>query len=70
DDFSIVGYGESQITSIINPPLTVVAEPLEDLGFYAAEYLIKLIDKKAPDEMIKVLDPVLKLRDTTVPHIK
>jgi len=70
DDFSIVGYGESQITSIINPALTVVAEPLDDLGLYAADYLIKLIDEKTPEELIKVLDPVLKLRDTTKPQIK
>ncbi|MFP4660668.1 MAG: LacI family DNA-binding transcriptional regulator [Halanaerobiales bacterium] len=70
DDFSIVGYGESQITSIINPSLTVVAEPLEELGLYSAEYLIKLIDNETPEEMIKVLEPVLKLRDTTVPQIK
>ena len=70
DDFSIVGYGESQITSIISPALTVVAEPLEELGHYAADYLIRLIDKKTPDEMIKVLEPVLKLRDTTNPHTK
>ena len=70
DDFAIVAYGESLITSIISPPLTVVAEPLEELGKYAAEYLIELILDNKPEEMIKVLEPVLKLRQTSIPQIK
>ncbi|MEJ6952134.1 LacI family DNA-binding transcriptional regulator [Natronospora cellulosivora (SeqCode)] len=70
DDFAIVAYGESVISSIINPPLTVVAEPLQKLGKYAAEYLIQLIEGKTPEERIKVLEPVLKLRKTSTPQIK
>lgn len=69
DDFLIVGYGESLITSVINPSLTVVAEPIEELGQYAAEYIIKLITGNNPEEMIKVLEPVLKKGNSTKSHI-
>lgn len=69
DDFSIVGYGETLITSIINPPLTVVAEPLERLGKYAAKYLIQLIEDEPPPEMIKVLEPGLQMRESSTPHL-
>ncbi|MDI3548005.1 MAG: LacI family transcriptional regulator [Halanaerobiales bacterium] len=70
DDFAIVSYGESLITSIINPPLTVVAEPLNKLGRLAAEYLLKLINNQSPDRVIRVLEPVLKMRASSNPQIK
>ena len=66
EDFSIVGYGESIISSVINPPLTVVAEPLEELGRYAAKYIIEVINGRNPEEMIKVLEPVLKIGESSV----
>ncbi|MFW5992047.1 MAG: LacI family DNA-binding transcriptional regulator, partial [Halanaerobiaceae bacterium] len=69
DDFSIVCYGESLITSIINPPLSVVAEPLGQLGKYAAKFLIQLIEGKSPPEMIKVLEPRLQMRESSTPHL-
>lgn len=65
DDFSVVGYGESLLTSVVDPPLTVVAEPLAELGKAAANNLIKLINDESPGEMIKVLDPVLKIRGSS-----
>ncbi|MFW6306260.1 MAG: substrate-binding domain-containing protein, partial [Bacillota bacterium] len=68
-DFAIVGYGESIINLVIKPALTIVAEPLIELGKYSAEYLIKLINKESLEEMIKVLEPLLKLRDTSKPQI-
>jgi len=70
DDFAIVGYGESLITSIISPPLTVVAEPLKESGRLSAEYLINLINSHPPEELIRVLEPVLIVRESSQPHIK
>ncbi len=70
EDFAVVGYGESLITSIISPPLTVVAEPLQELGKFSAEYLINLINNNLPEELIRVLEPVLIVRDSSQPHIK
>ncbi len=70
DDFAIVGYGESLINSIISPPLTVVAEPLKELGEISTEFLINLINNKPPEELIRVLEPVLKVRESSQPHIK
>lgn len=32
DDFAVIGYGDSILTSIIEPPLTVLSEPLEELA--------------------------------------
>src|SRR5690554_46416 len=70
DDFPIVAYGDSLITSIVSPSLTVVAEPLEEIGKLSARYLIDLINNKPPEELIRVLEPVLIMRESSCPHIK
>ncbi len=77
-DFSVVCYEDSIISSIINPPLTVVSEPLAELGKIAAKSLIKLIRNNSDDskknsekqyeDMIKVLKPEIKVRDSSIPH--
>ena len=64
-DFAVVSYGDDLLSSVISPSLTVVAEPLERLGELAGEYLIKLIKGDYPEEMIKVLNPVLKVRNSS-----
>ena len=69
-DFSLVSYGDSLISSIISPSLTVIAEPLSNLGEIAAEYLIDLINDKQLDTMINVLQPVIKVRDSSLPQFK
>ncbi|ACL68805.1 LacI family DNA-binding transcriptional regulator [Halothermothrix orenii] len=70
EDFSVVGYGDSLVSSIITPPLTVVAEPLTRLGKLAARNLINLLNGKQPAEIIKVLNPSIKVRNSSTPHIK
>lgn len=70
DDFAVVGYGESIINSVINPPLTVVAEPLGELGRLSAQYLIDLVENNDLEESIRVLEPVLKVRKSSIPPIK
>lgn len=66
-DFAVVGYGDSIISAVINPALTVVAEPLQQLGRLAAEYIIKLINDQAIEEVIRVLEPELMIRESSSP---
>ncbi|MCG8512740.1 MAG: LacI family transcriptional regulator [Halanaerobiales bacterium] len=66
-DFAVVGYGDSIISAVINPALTVVAEPLQQLGRLAAEYIIKLINDQAIEEVIRVLEPELIIRESSSP---
>ncbi len=66
-DFALVGYGDSIISAVINPALTVVAEPLQQLGRLAAEYIIKLINDQAIEEVIRVLEPELMIRESSSP---
>lgn len=68
DDFAVVAYGKSILTSVITPKLTLVAEPLSQLGKLAAQNLIKLISGEFSFEVIKVLKPVLEIGDSSIPR--
>lgn len=66
DDFAVVGYGDNILTSVIDPPLTVLSEPVEKLGKYSLEFLLKLINDELDSQQIKVLTPELIIRETSI----
>lgn len=41
NDISFIGYDEIQLTQIINPPLTIVMQPTQDIAKHTAEILLK-----------------------------
>ena len=43
DEVAIVGFDDIEETTLVLPPLTTVAQPLEDLGKHAAEMLLSLL---------------------------
>ena len=46
DDISVVGFDDSDIAALLDPPLTTVAQPFYEMGVKACEKLIKLIESK------------------------
>ena len=66
DDFAVVGYGNNILTSVIDPPLTVLSEPVEKLGKYSLEFLLKLINDELDSQQIKVLTPELIIRESSI----
>jgi LacI family transcriptional regulator len=46
DDISVVGFDNSDIAALLDPPLTTVAQPFYEMGVRACEKLIGLIEKK------------------------
>ncbi len=66
DDFAVVGYGNNILTSVIDPPLTVISEPVEELANYSFEFLLKLINKNMNDQQIEVLTPKLIIRESSI----
>lgn len=43
DDISLVGFDDLEWTTLVDPPLTVVAQPATDLGAFAAERVLMRI---------------------------
>jgi len=56
DDLSIAGFDDSDVASIVWPPLTTVRQPMRDLAYAAADLLFKLGDgverRELPFELI------------------
>lgn len=46
DDVAFVGFTESQMATIIEPPLTTVSQPANEIGKAAAQILLEQIEKK------------------------
>ncbi len=48
DDIAIVGFTNSDVAELFDPPLTVVRQPAFQMGRVATEQLIKMIERKGP----------------------
>jgi len=65
DDISVIGFDDSEWAALMDPPLTVVAQPIVELGTRAAQTLMRRISRgrvKTPRAV--VLKPELILRDS------
>lgn len=63
EDISVAGFGNYEISSLINPALTTVDFPYEKLGEYAIQSLIRKIDG-GNEKKIQKTKPKLILRDS------
>ncbi len=64
-DIAVVGFEDTIVTSIINPSLTTVAQPMYQLGVKSAQKLLSLISEQEVKEQIEILETELIIRDST-----
>lgn len=50
DDIAVVGFSNSDVLDLFNPPLTSVRQPAFEIGQLATEMLLKIIEAKYPIE--------------------
>jgi LacI family transcriptional regulator len=68
EDIAIIGYDNIELASFMNPPLSTIAQPKSEIGFQAANILVKRIaDKTHPTRRI-ILPPELIIRESTSPN--
>ncbi len=67
DDISVVGYDDITEAAYINPPLTTVAYPKQQIGERAANLLIALMQGEPLAPRTEILDVTLVERDSTAP---
>jgi LacI family transcriptional regulator len=67
DDVSVVGFSNTDIAELIDPPLTVVRQPAFEMGKDATELLLQLIESKRPikDFEKRILTPELQIRESS-----
>ncbi|MDQ0253205.1 LacI family transcriptional regulator [Evansella vedderi] len=61
-DFALIGYDDSDIASMVNPPLTSVKVPLFDMGKIAAEKIIQMLNHEITEQIHIRLPVTLKER--------
>lgn len=66
-DCSVVGFDDTILASVTNPPLTTVAQPIEGMGQAVVRMLVR--SKEHPDNRVSriVLPPKLTVRHSTSP---
>ena len=52
EDVAVVGFDDLGFAPFLNPPLTTVRAPTEDVGRLAAEKLFKLLEDQSVNEMV------------------
>lgn len=64
-DIEITGFDNIEISSMVDPPLTTMEQPIYELGKKAAEALIQLISGHPPAEKNIRLEAKLVMREST-----
>lgn len=67
-DLAIVGYTDSPLSTLVDPPLTMVEVPAREIGARAVRTLFDLIDGKEPRRRRTVLPTELIVRDSCGSH--
>lgn len=64
EDVSIIGFDNTILASVTSPPLTTVAQPIEELGHRAVDLLIEELKDKRKEPQKIVLKPELVIRES------
>lgn len=67
DDMALVGFSNTDLTELLDPPLTVIRQPAFEMGELAIQLLLELIESKRPvtEFETKVLATELLIREST-----
>ena len=67
-DMSVIGFNDTPLAQLINPPLTTISAPSFELGQYATQMLIKLINKQPIEKKQLVLTTSIIVRQSCGKH--
>jgi LacI family transcriptional regulator len=67
DDIGLIGFSNTDLTELLDPPLSVIKQPAFEMGEVATSLLLQLIESKRPvtDFETKVLSAELLIRQST-----
>ncbi|MFO7819479.1 MAG: LacI family DNA-binding transcriptional regulator [Halanaerobacter sp.] len=65
NDIAVVGFDDTIVTSVIDPPLTTVRRPMYQLGVRSAKKLLALINEDQFGTGIEILESELVIRKST-----
>ena len=56
EDISLIGFDLEEISKVMTPNLTIVTQPVEEVGYYTAQEILKSLKDNTADQEIKVLE--------------
>jgi len=65
EDISIIGFDDIEFASYVDPALTTISQPTEELGKVAFAVLLDLLEGRKPEQMEFVLPTELIVREST-----
>ena len=68
DEMGMIGFSNYDIAELVDPPLTVIRQPAEEMGKAATELLLQLVESKRPVKEFekRVLTPELQVRASAI----
>jgi len=70
EDVSVVGFDDPASAAFLDPPLTTVRQPVEQLGRRAVQKLADALRKGVMPEGTELLSPELVVRRSTAPALQ
>jgi len=64
NDIGVVGFDDIEIAQLVTPELTTVRQPKYEMGYKAAEMLIKMIDNEHNDQFEYLLNTEMVIRNS------
>jgi LacI family transcriptional regulator len=68
EDVELIGFDDIEFAAMLEPPLSTIAQPAQEMGASSAELLLRLIAGQKPRQKTLVMSPKLVLRGTTRPR--
>jgi DNA-binding LacI/PurR family transcriptional regulator len=65
EDVQVIGFDNIELSAVLLPTLTTIAQPIIEIGQTAIDSLITLIDKKELEEIHRLIPVTLVERDST-----
>jgi DNA-binding LacI/PurR family transcriptional regulator len=69
EDISIIGFDNSKITRVIDPPLTTIAQPIQELGEKVMDMIMENIQNREMKKRKEILLPELIVRESVASRI-
>ena len=67
EDVSVIGYDDIFMASLFQPHLTTIRQPIYQMGSYAVESLLSLVQERTVAQRVRVFEPELVERDSVRP---
>lgn len=65
NDVQVIGFDNIELSEVLIPRLTTIAQPIEEMGVRAVNTLLSLVDKKEVEDMHQLMPVSLVERDST-----